>query len=792
MARLASRKEKPTASRLTRLWRAWTGQTAEEPDWQIRHVLNLLLLLAFGGAIIGVCFVGLAPPSPQVSLDKEARIRLVAEFSFTYTSNILTNRLKEERRQTIPRVYRIDLESAQKFAGQIRRLYAQLSEYAGDTSGPRNDPAPPRFTGAEIGNFLARANVDLPDGLDFEDLAILLNEIPAEQRSGLVEESIRQFLDVVRRGIYDPTVPEFAATRDRLSFFNLAGGGGEKRLTANDLQSEEDALRELRINLTALPVSRDASLAIFRILKGGLHANLLFDHERTASAVQAAVEQVAPVSVQVREGDAIIQPGMRVGPLQSEQLDAYRAMLRERLGSGWGVNPLLLEQSILTFIILLGMAMILREQSVGLTTRSRWLGLIALAILFDLGLIRLVLEMAGGAVGRNNPLLQAMLPWMTPVAMGPILVALLAGVRPALLVAFMVSLMAALMEGNSLAVFILSNLASLVGVVAVHGVRVRARVVRAGLLAGGCVALAALGLGIRDGLEMEVILAQMAAALGVGGVTGVLALGLLPVLESLFKYTTDITLLELTDFNHPLLRRMQEEAPGSYHHSLMVANLAENAAAGIGANPLLCRICALFHDIGKLVKPEYFSENQREGNNPHLDRNPSMSALIIKAHVKEGVALALQNRLPEVCVDVIRQHHGTSLIQYFYVKAIEQRQRDTPPVFGQEPKAELDPVSENIYRYEGPKPQFRESAIVMLADSVEAASRSLRKATPQSIDELIEKIFTARLEDGQLDESPITFNELLKVKKSFSRSLLNMLHARVEYPAGPAPQAGPA
>ncbi|MCD8482335.1 MAG: HDIG domain-containing protein [Verrucomicrobia bacterium] len=251
----------------------------------------------------------------------------------------------------------------------------------------------------------------------------------------------------------------------------------------------------------------------------------------------------------------------------------------------------------------------------------------------------------------------------------------------------------------------------------------------------------------------------------------------------MFKYTTDITLLELTDYNHPLLRKLQVEAPGSYHHSLMVANLSENAASAIGANALVCRVCALYHDIGKVVKPEYFVENQREGYNPHIERNPSMSALVIKSHVKEGITLARQFKLPRIIQDVIQQHHGTSLIQYFYYKAIEkQRAADSESALPNAPRIELDKVNEGTYRYEGPKPQFNESAIIMLADSVEAAGRSLRKVTPQSIAELVDKITIGKLNDGQFDETPITLEQLTKVKESFTNTLLSMLHSRVEYP----------
>ena len=181
---------------------------------------------------------------------------------------------------------------------------------------------------------------------------------------------------------------------------------------------------------------------------------------------------------------------------------------------------------------------------------------------------------------------------------------------------------------------------------------------------------------------------QMIVAAFTGLMTAVAAIGLLPVCENLFKITTDITLLELTDFNHPLLRKLQMSAPGSYHHSLMVANLAERAAAEAGANPLLCRACSLYHDIGKIVKPEYFNENQRDNFNPHEEVQPSMSALIIKSHVSEGLSLAKQHKLPRVVQDVIVQHHGTTLIKFFYHKASKQQRLLTQSPFGRQRSAE--------------------------------------------------------------------------------------------------------
>ena len=303
-------------------------------------------------------------------------------------------------------------------------------------------------------------------------------------------------------------------------------------------------------------------------------------------------------------------------------------------------------------------------------------------------------------------------------------------------------------------------------------------------MAGVTAAVTGAALGLIGNLSIGLVGQQAIIALIVGVLSGVLAVGLLPIFEQTFKITTEITLLELTDFNHPLLRRMQMEAPGTYHHSLMVANLSENAAAAIGASPLLCRVCCLFHDIGKLVKPEYFAENQKGGINPHEQQNPSMSALVIKAHVKEGVELARKHKLPRVIMDVIRQHHGTGLIQFFYYQAQQEQNKQTKLPFPDKPgkSKEGKKVDESTYRYDGPRPAFKESAIIFFADGVEAASRSLKKVTQPAIEELIDSMFKSRIEDGQLDECPLTFKELHAIRSSFTYTLLNMLHSRVEYP----------
>ncbi|MBI5150619.1 MAG: HDIG domain-containing protein [Candidatus Omnitrophica bacterium] len=267
-----------------------------------------------------------------------------------------------------------------------------------------------------------------------------------------------------------------------------------------------------------------------------------------------------------------------------------------------------------------------------------------------------------------------------------------------------------------------------------------------------------------------------------GFICAFLVIATLKIFEYLFGVLTNYSLLELADFNQPLLKRLILEAPGTYHHSLVVSNLAEAAADAIGANALLTRVGAYYHDIGKLTKAEYFTENQMLGYNKHDDIEPSISRLVIFNHVKEGVELARRHRINPAIADFIPQHHGTGLIYYFYQKALEDAKED-------------ETVDEADFRYPGPKPQTRETAITLLADSVEGATRSLDEPNPTNIEETVKKVINNKFIDGQLDECNLTLQEINKISSTFTRILSAMYHARIKYPEkknGPAKAKGDA
>jgi putative nucleotidyltransferase with HDIG domain len=380
---------------------------------------------------------------------------------------------------------------------------------------------------------------------------------------------------------------------------------------------------------------------------------------------------------------------------------------------------------------------------------------------------------------------------LIPFALAPLVLSILLGKNHGIYAAIFVSLWTSILfRGIDPVLLILSLITGFIAVFATIQVRRRSRLIRAGVYVG----LATWVLGMSFGIitvpwlptgmaDWALFLKQSVTAILSGVVSGMVVGGALPMLETLFQITTDMSWLEIADRNHPLLLRLSLEAPGTWHHSDVVADLAEVAANRIGANGTMCRACAYFHDIGKLVKPNYFSENIVGEENPHDDLAPTMSALIIIAHVKEGVDLALKYGLNARIIDVIQQHHGTSLVAYFYKRALQQQQdaREGGKIMNIR-EEDIPEVREESFRYSGPKPQFKESGIISLADAVESASRSLEKPTPQKIEQLVNDIINKRVAEGQLDECDLTLRELRQIAETFRFTLQNMLHTRIKYP----------
>jgi putative nucleotidyltransferase with HDIG domain len=338
-----------------------------------------------------------------------------------------------------------------------------------------------------------------------------------------------------------------------------------------------------------------------------------------------------------------------------------------------------------------------------------------------------------------------------------------------------IALLVAGIRGNDYAVALASIISGALAVYTVRDMRNRSQIFRSlGFIFLGY-ALSIVALGVERFEAVNVIAEQLMYALANAIVSPMLTYGLLIFFERVFRVTTDLTLMELSHFNHPLLRKLAEQAPGTYHHSLTLATLAEAAAAAVGANEVLARVGALFHDIGKLEKPLYFVENQKGSRNKHDKLAPRMSSLIISAHVKEGMSLGQEHKLPQEVIDFIPMHHGTTRMEYFYNKAVELAQQS-------EDETKLEEINDQDYRYPGPKPQTRETGILMLADAVEASTRTLEDPAPQKLEAVIDEIIRKRFEEGELDECPLTLKDLTKIKAAFLGVLVGIRHTRVRYP----------
>ncbi len=367
--------------------------------------------------------------------------------------------------------------------------------------------------------------------------------------------------------------------------------------------------------------------------------------------------------------------------------------------------------------------------------------------------------------------------YLLPYALAPLIATLLADGAVGVAAGAWTSICLFIMGGHNFSLLCAGLMATSVTAYLARQGRTRTRLLGIGLLAGMTQLMCVLGQTLLEWPDYNVmrILHRALAGISGGVLSAIIVLVTLPLMELLFRITTDIRLLEVSDLGHPLLQRLAIEAPGTYHHSLVAASLAQAAADEIGANSLLARVCAYFHDIGKLAKPDFFAENIALRNNPHDTLAPSMSSLILASHVKEGISLALLYKLPDPVTAVIREHHGTSLMSSFHHKAKSQMELELG-------KGEGPGIDESTFRYPGPKPSTRESAIISLADAVEAASRSMEKTSPGHIENLVNDIVIGRFEDGQLDQCDLTLQELTRVKRSFVFTLRNMLHGRVPYP----------
>ena len=738
---------------------------------------NLLILVGLWGG--GMALIHLGGPQRYVGLaeGQRAPATVVAAVDFECVDVPATELLRRQASEGVVPVFSIQTGPLQAVRRTLEKLanrastlrHARMASGEDSESGPEPgavergvvedlDVAADLLGVTLSGEELAQL---FPSGKEQVSLALLTESLSEIWMNGILTEQERQS---GFQGLSDDWTVDI----------RLPGNGDAgrfQRLKLRELPSVEMAIEEYvetvapRLTDTDIPVDEAMLEALVRT---SITPNLAYSERMTRERRLAAREEQEPVRMTVRAGTTLMEDRATVTAQTVEMINAYNRRVTEM------ESPLDQQMKLLGNAILLAAALLvcvgwLRGVCPDAIRERRYKWLLVLLALFSL-LLAGGVRLAAFSLNWVPPWLVSFLIPMTLVTM---LAVLMRGPAEALVVGLWSSLASALVFDTSFVVLLLGLGGSVTAVLLMRNVRKRSQVLRAGLAVGLVNALLALAMAAMVEQTLRTCLLQVAAGLASGVVTAILVTLLLPFFEWAFQHTTAISLLELTDMSHPLLQRLALEAPGTYHHSLMVAALGQAAANRIGANGLLVSVCATFHDIGKLPKPEFFTENQRSGDNPHDSLAPSMSALVIQSHVKEGQTLAKRYKLPRAIVEGIQTHHGTTLTSYFYQMARRELK---------DAGLSEDSGLEHSYRYDGPRPMSREMAVLMLADTVEAASRSLERPSPDRIAEMVETLMREKLLDGQLDLCPLTLRELHEVRASFVFSLSNILHGRNPYP----------
>jgi hypothetical protein len=534
-----------------------------------------------------------------------------------------------------------------------------------------------------------------------------------------------------------------------------------------DVQDAEILLRrDARTFLKNEP--RDIRKALTDIAVKLIEPTITFNAQETRERRKAAADEVAPLFYSIQKNEIIVREGTPVSSVALLKLNALRE-LKQSKSMQW----MLLGYFLFSFMALMVIYRFAKNNLSDISiTRITHRDFIFLCLILLMAFLLFKFCAAGAATFAKGytaiPLTSYCYGF--PFAFAAIVISIVLSPQIASLSAVIVSIFAGFLLDNSFAFFSFSFISAIVATQEVRYTKQRSAIIRAGMIVASINALLILSLHLitGDAFKTETIYSMAFGMLG-GVLSAVLATGIIPIIEIIFNYTTDIKLLELADLNQPVLHNLLISAPGTYHHSILVGVLAEAASEAINADPLLARVCAYYHDIGKIKKPLYFVENQKGGENKHDRLTPSMSSLIITSHVKDGIEIARQHRLGRIIQDIIAQHHGTSIITYFYQKAREMQDDDQP-------------VSDKDFRYPGPKPQTKEAGIVMLADAVQATSKTLTDPSPSRIQGMVQRIINNIFVDGQLDECELALKDLHLIAESFNRILNGIFHARIDYP----------
>ncbi|MBU4228448.1 HDIG domain-containing protein [bacterium] len=662
---------------------------------------------------------------PDKILLKEGQIctkDILSPGDFEFADVEATQNLREKAAKSIKEVYDLNLANIENVEKEIDSFFLKIEEYQEKIDDSSKDTTAPimetnrRLTDVELNEMAIKINEDLELYISEQVIAacLQLDNLSLEKIKVDIKSSLRKIM--------------------------------EQGIKKDDL---ENAKKQLIREISEISLDHHDALIASEIATSLLLPSLFLNEEDTEKRRQEAIASVDDVIRTIQKGQIIIRKG-EVATSESIAILNALGLKNPKINFSNIIGII-----VITAICLLVFFLYLNYFYPDIYKNVNKLILLSIISIFVVLLAKIASQVSG---------------YLMPTASASMLIAISLSPNIAILLTVILSLLIGFIPGGGLNYILVSIISGIIAIYSIRKATQRSSLTRAGLIIAGVniITISALGLISNEGYYL--ILQNNLWGVLNGFLAVILTIGILPFLESYFDITTSFKLMELSNPNQPLLKKMILEAPGTYHHSIVVGNLSETAAEEIGGNGLLARVGAIYHDIGKIKRPYFFTENQEAYKNIHDEMEPSLSALVIASHVKEGIELAKKNKLPKDIIDIIAQHHGTNLINYFFHRALKENESTN------------DAVAEENYRYSGPKPQTKEAGIILLADSLEAATRSVTNPTATRIKTLVKEIIQKNLENGQLEECDLTLKDLDKIGDSFSRILTGMFHSRVEYP----------
>lgn len=719
-----------------------------------KFVLVLMLLM-----VLAVSLIVMIIPENDADIHfvagQYSPYTLFSKLDFSGEDKLKTRALREQVASQAPYYFKIQPEASAQITEHFQDFFAELRKRGNaENKGAKYLPSP----GDSAENLAARLNKNTLDCL----LQIADNPVQMKKMYSLFESALNNgIISNEQKG-------------------SLTWDKHIRIIDAYKRQRDSVPMREIMTPLEAAKSVVNATLeyyndpnkdAILASIEKTLvsiigNGNLAYDQDFTEAKKEEMANMVRPVMFEIHKGQPILEKKSVVTDKDLMVLEAYNKELRKTKAQS-GPYRVILENIFLCLAIIIFTGIYIYHVHPEMVRSNRTIWLLGLITIASILLNRVFLDLFK-IISEQYSIPPNVIYFALPLGFAAIIVSVIYGIRAALFVGLLVTTIASLQMNNPFQMMLTGLIVNGgAGFAVRYATNYRNFFIRAFLGTMISTLIVAFIFLWRDTEGADLCFWILVFPLFTGLLTAILAQLALFVIEFMFDVSTTMSLLIYSDYNHPLLKRLQFEAPGTYHHSLMVSTLAEQAAQEVGLNHIKARVCALFHDVGKLSQPDYFIENS-PGADMHRELNPSMSAMIILNHVKYGLELARKYKLKKIIRDTIMQHHGTDLILYFYKRAQE--------IHGEHN------VGENEFRYQGPLPSEKEIVLIMLADCCEAASRSLEKPTPASIDALVKELFRKKIRDGQLDEANLTMKELAGIRKSFVKTLSSMMHGRIAYP----------